>query len=327
MRKILIISAIVLVTLIAIVLISAGVFLVKWNQCKNTKSTPEVIETVFKTKKAGLGERIPCTFTVKTSWSLMPVSAKVKTVEGLQEVKQAEITPVEWMWGTRTWNITVWIQPYRDGKYPAIPVEILCEGGPDGKTVAEAKIPAFMVELNEEDLDGDLEVAEEFSSGKKQKEKKNHWIWYLCGAGVLILGVIAWLIYRWRKRKKEAEIPAWTTALNSIAELRKTLSEKDISPEMAITKLTYIIRFYLEKRFSLRAERQTTTEFLESLRRDTSPLNIEQRRFLREFLSAADMVKFARLATDEETFEESARHAESLIRETSLSLETKEKKS
>lgn len=326
MRKILIISAIVLVTLIAIVLISAGVFFVKWNQCKNTKSTPEVVETVFKAQKAGLGEKIPCTFTVKTSWSLMPVSARVNAVEGLQEVKQAEIVPEKWMWGTRTWNVTVWLQPYRDGKYPEIPVEILCEGGPDGKAVANAKIPALQVELNAENLDGELSIAEEFSSEKEQK-KKRIWIWYLCGAVILILGVIVWLTYRWKKRKKAAEIPVWTTALDNIAELRRTLSEQKITPETAVTKLTYIIRLYLEKRFSLRAERQTTSEFLESLRRDTSPLNVEQRRFLREFLSAADMVKFARLATDEETFEESARHAESLIRETSLSLEPKEKKS
>ena len=78
--------------------------------------------------------------------------------------------------------------------------------------------------------------------------------------------------------------------------------------------LTDVVRSFLEKQFSLRAEHQTTPEFLESLRSGESPLASEQRRFLKDVLSSADMVKFARLPADKSLFETAAGKAESLIR-------------
>ena len=90
--------------------------------------------------------------------------------------------------------------------------------------------------------------------------------------------------------------------------------------------LTDIVRNFLEKQFSLRAERQTTSEFLFTLQNDNSPLDVEQRRFLREFLSAADMIKFARLPADDVLFNDAAMRAESLIRNTAGAADQKEVK-
>ena len=63
----------------------------------------------------------------------------------------------------------------------------------------------------------------------------------------------------------------------------------------SIAKLCDILREYLEKRFALRASRQTTGEFLASLEQDHDALlTAEQHLFLQEFLYTADMVKFAK---------------------------------
>lgn len=319
-------TIIIVLTLLVIVgVIGFSAFLIKWYQCTKTKSVPELAGTQFKTENIGLGEKIPCTFTVKTSWSLMPVSADITATEGLQEGKDSAVEPGKWMWGTRLWNVTVWVQPYRDGSYPEIPVRILCEGGPDGKAVVDAKIPGFTVTLKESDLSGNLEIEEQVSSQKKPQNRR--WIWYLCGAGVLILGGLVWLIVYMKTRKKTEKTPSWVAALNDISDLKLQLQERKISAENAVTKLTYIIRHYLEERFFIRAERQTTSEFLQSLHRNVSPLNVEQRLFLQEFMTAADMVKFARFSTDQKTFEEAADHAELLIRTTSQTIDLKEKKS
>ena len=326
MKRIVQVIIIIFLVLFAITAIGAGVFLVKWNQCTNTKSVPEITGTLFKTKEAGIGEKIPCTFQVKTSWSLMPVNANITPKEGMQEFREAEIKPGKWMWGTRLWNVTVWVQPYRDGDYPATPVSILCEGGPDGRAVVKAKIPGFKVKLAESDLNEKLDIEQQVSLSPEEK-KNRRWIWYLCGAAVFVLGILIWLFIRTKIRGQKSQMPPWVTALNAISDLRATLSGKEISTENAVTKLTYIIRDYLAERFSLRAERQTTPEFLESMRSANSPLDVEQRQFLREFLTSADMVKFARMDTDEKMFEGAAERAESLIRTTSQTIEMKEEKS
>ena len=156
-------------------------------------------------------------------------------------------------------------------------------------------------------------------------EERNHLIWYLAGAGILILLIILGLIFRNVRRNAVQEEPVWISALNHLSDLRKSVGEKKMSYEIAVIKLTDIVRHFLEKQFSLRAEHQTTPEFLESLRRDNGPLDVEQRRFLREFLSSADMIKFARLSADATLFEKAAERAESLIRSTNQEFQIKEK--
>ena len=54
-----------------------------------------------------------------------------------------------------------------------------------------------------------------------------------------------------------------------------------------------VLRHYLEKRFGLPATEQTTTEFLDGLRRSTL-LTAEQQEALRAFLGQCDLAKFAR---------------------------------
>lgn len=325
MKKFLWTITIVLSLLMLVFLIGAGMFAVKWYSTTQEKSVPEVIETVFPKEKIVIGDRVPCTFKVKTSWSLMPVSATLTPVEGIQEGKSTEITPGKWMWGTRIWNVTVCIQPFRDGNYAEIPVRILCEGGPDGKAEVKASVPSFKVEQAEISNMKKLEIADKVSEVNDEKNKI--WIWYVSGAGILLLVLVLWLIIRHKKFKTTPQDPVWIVAINRIGDLRKTLHERKITPENAIIRLTDVVRHYLEKQFSLRAERQTTTEFLETLRKDNGPLDVEQRRFLREFLSSADMVKFARLSADETLFENAAERAESLIRNTIQDPEQKENRS
>lgn len=59
------------------------------------------------------------------------------------------------------------------------------------------------------------------------------------------------------------------------------------------TLLSDLMRRYLELRFRLRAPRQTTAEFLETMR-EAPQLTAEQRILLRDFLERCDLAKFAR---------------------------------
>ncbi len=323
MKKIWTILFITLAVLSLAVMIGAAAFLMEWNRSSETKSVPELVKTTFPSEKLiEIGDKIPCTFQVKTAWSLMPVEATFTPPEGTQELRAAEIDPGEWNWGTRLWNITVWIQPYRDGTVPEIPVQILCEGGPDGKIGLTAKIPGFTVNPAVYDSRKGLEIAPEV---QPEKEDPFHWSWYLA-AGLVIAGIIIWLIIRKKRITEEPPEPVWVTSLNTIGDLRKLHKEGKMTSEAAVIRLTDVVRNFLEKQFALRAERQTTTEFLFTLRNDNSPLNVEQRRFLREFLSAADMIKFARLPADDTLFNDAASRAESLIRSNASDSEPQEVK-
>lgn len=319
MKKILITFFILLAVAALICVFSAIAFLIKWNQCAETASAPVIVETVFPDTEKTIAQKIPCEFLVETSWSLMPVSAEMTPPAGAQEGKDPEIIPGKWHWGTRMWKIILWIQPYRSGTIGETPVKLLFEGGPDGKYLLETKIPSFDVKIissQQEEL---------FLSDKVPVPGKNpgNWFWFLFG-GVVFAALLLWLIFRKRTAQPKPGIPVWKQALDSIAALKADFRDKKTSSEQAVIRLTDIVRAFLEQQFSLRAERQTTHEFLESLRNNSSVLDLEQRRFLQEFLSAADMIKFAKLPAEESLFEQAASRAEALIRNTTQPSEEKE---
>ena len=79
-----------------------------------------------------------------------------------------------------------------------------------------------------------------------------------------------------------------------------------------------MVRSYLSKRFNYPAITQTTEEFFTTLRKQNSQLTAAQVRYLEDFLSAADLVKFANLRPEKDMFENAAVKAEKLIDETGI---------
>ncbi len=119
------------------------------------------------------------------------------------------------------------------------------------------------------------------------------WIWSITGG--LVIGMAVWWIIIRRLRRSKTMLPH-EQALSDLHTLRMgDLANDDVL--LFYDRLSCIIRHYLEDRFAIRAPEQTTDEFLADAR--TSPqLDVAQRDELGKFLSAADMVKFARLEPD-----------------------------
>jgi hypothetical protein len=120
------------------------------------------------------------------------------------------------------------------------------------------------------------------------------WFWIWCAAGVCALALLAWWLWR-RKRKPQAAppaeppIPAHEKARARLLESLSLLHQ----PRPFCILVSDTIRVYLEERFDLHAPERTTEEFLEELQ--TSPfLVLEQKQALGEFLARCDLVKFAR---------------------------------
>jgi hypothetical protein len=116
-------------------------------------------------------------------------------------------------------------------------------------------------------------------------------------AAVVAVGLLAAALWRLGTRPRRQRAlpprPAHEVALAALARLRaQHLIDQGKFDEYYV-QLSSIVRRYLEDRFSVRAPEMTTEEFL-SAAAHAGHLIAAHRRLLAEFLSQADLVKFAR---------------------------------
>jgi hypothetical protein len=117
-------------------------------------------------------------------------------------------------------------------------------------------------------------------------------------AVVVAVGVVAAGWWLRRRLVREVPVPPDRWALQIIDRLDSGKLETEAEIAQAYDLLSNTVRRYVELQFQLRAPEQTTTEFLQSL--DGSPLPVEQRAVVRDFLQYCDLVKFARLVPSAE---------------------------
>lgn len=140
------------------------------------------------------------------------------------------------------------------------------------------------------------------------------WLWQLLWIGIIAL--ILWGLWkawlRWKNRPREVQVVSAHT--KALAELEQALSLLS-DPNAFCTRVSTILRRFLESRFNLHAPERTTEEFLHELRiiRRLTP---DQKETLAGFLSQCDLVKFARLEPSEEELLHLHRTAKRLIQET-----------
>ncbi|HCE43572.1 MAG TPA: hypothetical protein DET40_08490 [Lentisphaeria bacterium] len=287
----------------------------KYNQVKNAGvEIKNPVFTLTPSKDIKLGSTISVDGIIECPWHRWPVKADVTPGKGSQTAGNPEIKYAGIGWGSWKWNVSDKIQPYQNGNIDegTVVVELNNPRPSDKQRSLASKIPSFESAALETGTSPELAVA-----GSITKK-------VLSGKLIILLSVIAMLaivfLFIWLRRKKKninkTVIPAWDIALMEFGKLRRELKEHRLTPDICIVKLTDIIRNYLEKRFSLHAPTQTTVEFMEDLKRDRSPLKSEDRDFLKDFLTAADLVKFANLPADELVIENAISKAEALVKTT-----------
>jgi len=119
----------------------------------------------------------------------------------------------------------------------------------------------------------------------------------IAAAAVLLVGLLGaaffYLLNRPRRQRIIPPRPAHEVALAALNRLRARHLIEEGKFQDYYVELSAIIRRYLEDRFNLRAPEMTTEEFLSTAASEPR-LAALQRRLLGEFLSQADLVKFAR---------------------------------
>lgn len=125
--------------------------------------------------------------------------------------------------------------------------------------------------------------------------------WKLGGLLALLLLAGAFVWWRWFRKPQAAgesappPIPPGQAALARLDALYASQLLEAGDYRAFHFALSDILREYIERRFQLRAQEQTTDEFLAGLP-DQRVFNAEQQLLLQEFLRRSDLVKFAKYA-------------------------------
>jgi flagellar basal body-associated protein FliL len=315
-KKIIIFSAAVL--LVAIAVTSSLAYFTYSASLKKEVSYSVPSFTLKPAEKIKLGDIVLAETTVTCPWGHYPVKVEFTPEEGIQQPEDPKIIRAKTKWGENVWKIVLSLQPYRTGKIKEERAVIIFSS--DAENPVEhriaATVPPFNVLAVETGKDSVLDLA---SSVKHPKiEKKSTWIIITVAALIFIAAlVILYLIYRKHKDISEKRVvPPWEAAVESLRNLKEQINNHKINHHAAVAMLTDIVRRYLEKRYNITVTAKTTYEFLLDLDKGGSPLNVEHKNFLREFLTAADFVKFAKVPPDDNMINTAIEKAEELVTST-----------
>ncbi len=144
-------------------------------------------------------------------------------------------------------------------------------------------------------------------------------IWLALGLVVLIVG---WLLYkRYKKKKSElrvekklVKIPVHVKAFTALDELEKQQLWQKGKIKEYHSNITEIIRIYFQERFGLPAMELTTSESIQQLRSTKEAENIIDLTF--DFLSNADLVKFAKFQPLQSVNKEMMSQARNIVQNT-----------
>jgi len=111
--------------------------------------------------------------------------------------------------------------------------------------------------------------------------------------GLLLFAAAAlFLLLKRRKRSTAPQIPPWERALAELTEARTLLTAD--KPLLYMTRVSQVLRNYIESRFAIKSTRQTTGEFLRDLNTSSAdPLIKNCRDELQTCLEQCDMAKYA----------------------------------
>jgi hypothetical protein len=276
------------------------------------------LDTVKLTPKdnPSLGETVTATLMLRCPWHRRPVDAQAAIGKGARIVAQPTFEKISRGFGSDNWRVSVKIKPYRTGAIPAGKFNIQFNRYDDKTKMLDISkvIPSFVVEplklkpTDKPTLAG--EVKEIIPPSRTR-------LYIIIGSILVFIGLIAAVIIsRLVRGGDHSKLTPWDIAFMQLNHIRHTIGAGHADLEGCFVSLTDVVRIYLEQRFHLNAPTQTTDEFLDDLRDSESLPEEEHRRFLKEFMTSADLVKFAKMPPSESDLLHTVSKAESLINET-----------
>jgi hypothetical protein len=134
--------------------------------------------------------------------------------------------------------------------------------------------------------------------GRLKKVMNRPVVFALAAVLALVAGVIAWFKFRPGKKGRTPLPPPVAPHVRALEELRALEEELTVPAKMFYSRLTDILRAYLEGAFNAPALDRTTAEIFAELK--ALSITTDQRLGLRTVLEDGDLAKFAKLEPTEE---------------------------
>ena len=269
---------------------------------------PETVTLSLPAEQPTVGAPVPGELRFELPLCRSVTAASVKPGAGSVAAGGARIEPGSWKFLRRSWRVVFDLRALRAGKVE--PGTLTLElSGENPETVVRI-IPGFSAAAPKEIAPGKLEPA-----GAIEIAKPPPWGWIAAGAALVLIA--AAVVVRLVRRRRPPEPTLRERLEEALRQLRLGLAAGDITPEQGYIALTDLVRGYLEERYGIPVSTRTTPEFLAEVNGPDSPLPRPERPFLREFLEAADKVKFAALTPDIELLDGAIDSAVRLVAATS----------
>lgn len=287
-----------------------------WKYHKNVSSGEKVTmveKSISFPEKVVLGENFAFTVLFRVPWGTKEEEIAFLSVpENMLVTSPPYFQREKYHWGYTVFKGVYPLQAFADGKSSKGMVIARFRNGKELESSFKEKIPDITV------LPLKTDSPELLTEGEIAAEKAVSYIPYIVAAGIVLFLLGGFLVFFFRKKRAGTvpAVPPWVFAVNAIENLLQKVRRGDTRVEQSIAELSDIVRFYMEKRFSIPAEHQTSDEFFLTLNSRKNLLTDMQQEFLRKFLRSADLVKFAALPAELSLMEEAASQAENLVRET-----------
>ncbi|MCD4824022.1 MAG: hypothetical protein K8S55_05405 [Phycisphaerae bacterium] len=251
---------------------------------------------------------------------------KAKTLGPFRVINIKDIADVP-TGSKRLWRRVYELENYSSGKceLPAMTIEFLDRRDPKHATRGKVETKPIPLEITSV-LEGradprkfrDIKGAVELPA-----EPTYTWVWITAGgaSAAALAGMGAFVFLRLRRNRS---LKAHLWAIRQLDKLKRDRLIEAGLVQRYYYRLSDILRQYILRRFALAAPKLTTAEFLAELR-ETAGFDDEQNELLRQFLTAADMVKFARVTPSVPEIRQSMQVAREFV--TSTAAEQKSQKS
>jgi hypothetical protein len=283
--------------------------------------SPVTLEVSADRSSVTVGDPVTLTFRLRHAKDVRIVTFDAdRALAALEVLDQKEGAPRVLDDGRIEEMRTVTVAAYETGSKELAPVRVIYKdaAGKEG-SVAARRIPINVTSVLTE---GQNEPADL----KKPAEMPERALWpFMLLLALLAAALVAFLWWRHRRRRRpvgEAALPAAPPRPAheiAYAELQRLLStnllEKGAVKEFYI-ELAEIIRRYLGSRYGIDTFDRTSSEILESLRMTRAP--VKAMAMISEFLSACDLVKFAKHLPDRDETRRTVESAYRLVDETKV---------
>ena len=197
--------------------------------------------------------------------------------------------------GSRIWTVVYTLALYETGSFEIPPVVVSYRG--EGIQAGSVRTPEHSVRVESTLSDDSRDILDIKGPLEIPRSLWSLWPWF---AAALVLAALIFLYLRRRGAEapsavsRKPRLPPYDEAYQALCRLRDSglLDEGQLKPYF--TRLSEIIRRYLERRYPIQAMESTTAELLDQLRK--LALTLDELKLFRDFFPCCDLVKFAKYA-------------------------------